>query len=144
MLHFSPVKVALIVLACLASILFALPNFFAKETVEKWPSFLPRKQMAMGLDLKGGAHLLLAMDTDSLRQKWLSDLSRQARIALNDYRKKDPKFTFTGIGVSNNAVVVRLNNASDLEAGLRDRTASLIPETSKTSQPHTPKLRPPP
>ena len=71
MLHFSPIKSALIALSCLLSLLFALPNFFAKETVEKWPNWVPKKQMALGLDLKGGAHLLLSMDVENLRKSWL-------------------------------------------------------------------------
>jgi protein-export membrane protein SecD len=120
MLHFSRLKIMLTALVCLASLLFASPNFFSKERVAAWPSFMPKKQMALGLDLKGGAHLLLAMDTEALRQKWLTDLSRQVRVALNEYRKKDSKFQFTGIGVANNGVVVRLNNPADLEAGLRE------------------------
>ena len=120
MLHFSPIKSALIALCCLLSAVFALPNFFSKEQVATWPNYVPKKQMALGLDLKGGAHLLLSMDVEELRRKWAQDLSRQVRNALNEYRKKDPKFTFTGIGVSNNAVVVRLNNASDLQTGLTE------------------------
>ncbi len=120
MLHFSPIKSALIALSCLLSLLFALPNFFSKEEVATWPNYVPKKQMALGLDLKGGAHLLLSMDVEELRRKWAQDLSRQVRNGLNEYRKKDPKFTFTGIGVSNNAVVVRLNNTSDLQTGLTE------------------------
>ncbi|CAN0082346.1 unnamed protein product, partial [Phaeothamnion confervicola] len=120
MLYFSRLKITLTALVCLGSLLLAVPNFFSKEQVANWPGFMPKKQMALGLDLKGGAHLLLAMDTEALRQKWLSDLSRQVRGALNEYRRKEPKFQFTGIGVANSGVVVRLNNAADLEAGLRE------------------------
>ena len=120
MLNFSPAKTASVLLTCLAAILFALPNFFTKEQVAAWPNFMPKKQIALGLDLKGGAHLLLDMDVDELRRKWLQDLTRQVRAALNEYRRREPKFTFTGIGISNNAVVVRLNNPADLEAGLRE------------------------
>ncbi len=115
MLHFSPIKIALIVLACLASLLFAMPNFFAKETVAGWPNFLPKKQMAMGLDLRGGAHLLLAMDVDSLRKDWLTNLQQDARRQL-----RDAKIPFSGVGVAGNAVNVRLVNATDLEKALTE------------------------
>ena len=113
MLHFSPVKVALIALTCLASVLFALPNFFDAKTVESWPSFIPKKQMAMGLDLKGGAHLLLTMDVDSLRKDWLTNLQQDARRQL-----RDAKIQFSGVGVASNAVTVRLVNATDAEKAL--------------------------
>ena len=63
MLHFTRFKTIATVAVCLLGLLFALPNFFAKETVASWPSFLPHRQIPLGLDLQGGAHLLLAMDT---------------------------------------------------------------------------------
>jgi protein-export membrane protein SecD len=113
MLHFSPLKIVSILLVCLASLLFAVPNFFAKETLDKWPNFLPKKQMALGLDLKGGAHLLLAMDVDSLRKDWLTNLQQDARRQL-----RDAKIAFSGVGVASNSVNVRLVNASDLDKAL--------------------------
>ncbi len=113
MLQFSPLKTAMIVLACLASMLYALPNFFAKETVAGWPNFLPKKQVSLGLDLKGGAHLLLAMDVDSLRKDWLVNTQQDARRQL-----RDAKIQFSGVGVANNSVNVRLVNATDVEKAL--------------------------
>ena len=113
MLHFSPIKSVLIALACLLSVVFAMPNFFSKETVAGWPSFLPKKQVALGLDLKGGAHLLMAMDVDSLRKDWLTNTQQDARRQL-----RDAKIQFSGVGVANNAVNVRLVNATDVEKSL--------------------------
>ena len=50
MLHFERWKIIAIVLTCLAGVLFTLPNFFSKETVDSWPSWLPHKQLPLGLD----------------------------------------------------------------------------------------------
>lgn len=115
MLHFSPIKSALIALSCLLSVLFALPNFFARETVDSWPNWVPKKQMALGLDLKGGAHLLLSMDVENLRRSWLTTLQQDARKQL-----RDAKILFGGIGIANNGVVVRLNNAADMKTALTE------------------------
>ena len=115
MLHFSPIKSALIALCCVASVLFAMPNFFAKETVDSWPNWVPKKQMALGLDLKGGAHLLLSMDVENLRRSWLTTLQQDARKQL-----RDAKILFGGIGIANNGVVVRLNNAADMKTALTE------------------------
>ncbi len=68
MLHFERWKIIAIVATCLAGLLFAMPNFFSKETVAAWPSFIPHRQMPLGLDLRGGAHLLLAMDTAEVQK----------------------------------------------------------------------------
>ncbi len=65
MLHFDRWKIVLIVLTCLAGFVVALPNFFSKETVAGWPRSMPQRQLPLGLDLRGGAHLLLAMEPTS-------------------------------------------------------------------------------
>ena len=55
MLHFARWKMIAILATCLASLVFAAPNFFAKDSLAAWPSFMPNKQLALGLDLRGGA-----------------------------------------------------------------------------------------
>lgn len=80
MLHISPFRQALIVLTCLVGLALAVPNLFY-DRVERhndavaaiegglsnealgadaalWPSFLPSGLVNLGLDLRGGAHLL--------------------------------------------------------------------------------------
>ncbi len=42
----------------LAGIVANIPNFFSAETVASWPTWLPKRQIVLGLDLRGGAHLL--------------------------------------------------------------------------------------
>src|SRR5690606_19118726 len=78
MLHFSRFKMVAILLTCLVSILFALPNLFTKEKLASWPRFLPTKQMPLGLDLQGGAHLLLRSE-GRLRR-------RARRLAAREFR----------------------------------------------------------
>jgi len=74
MLHFSRWTIISIILVCLAGFVAAAPNFFSKETVDAFPDFLPKKQLSLGLDLRGGAHLLLQMDENNLRKDWLGAL----------------------------------------------------------------------
>lgn len=59
MLYFSRWKSALIWLAVLVSFVIASPNFFSRETLANLPGFLPKHQVAMGLDLSGGSRLVL-------------------------------------------------------------------------------------
>ncbi|MBL8566920.1 MAG: protein translocase subunit SecD [Hyphomicrobiaceae bacterium] len=103
MLLFSRWKILAIVLTCLAGIAFSIPNFFAKETVASWPSWLPKKQLSLGLDLKGGAHLLLAMDANELRKDWLQNIREDVRKQL-----RDAKIGFTAIGVTGTGIQVTL------------------------------------
>ncbi len=116
MLHFARWKIVAIVLTVLAGFIVALPNFFAKETVEtSWPSFLPKWQMPLGLDLRGGAHMLLAMDTDELTTDWLTTVRDDARKQL-----RDGKVGFSAIGVRNGAVHIQLVKPEDAEKAVTE------------------------
>lgn len=73
--------------------------------------------------------------------------ARQGEIFEAAGRHREAGIAFTAALASIESLPAQHRAAkpvADLEAGLRDRTRSLIPEASKTSQPHTPKLRPPP
>jgi SecD/SecF fusion protein len=115
MLHFSRVKIIAIVGICFAGLLVALPNLFSKETVATWPSFIPHQQLNLGLDLQGGAHLLLAMDQDEIKKDWLNNLRDSARKTLRDAR-----IGYTGLGISGGQLVVRLAKPEDRDAALKD------------------------
>src|SRR3546814_5559671 len=63
LLSFSRWQVVLIIAICLAGVATVVPNFFSRDTVESFPSWLPKKQLNLGLDLQGGAYLLFEVDT---------------------------------------------------------------------------------
>ena len=86
MMYFSPWKQAVILLTCLVGLLVVLPNFLAKDTLAKLPPWMPRSQLNLGLDLRGGAHLLLAMEIADVRKDWLGALQDDARRRLSDAR----------------------------------------------------------
>jgi preprotein translocase subunit SecD len=115
MLHFSRWKTIAILATCLLGILFASPNLFSRETVEAWPAWIPRKQIPPGLDLQGGAHLLLAMDSAQLKKDWLGGLREDARRTLVNEAKIAASVTIQG-----SSVVVRLTKPEDAEKALRE------------------------
>lgn len=108
MLHFSPFKIISIVFLCFAALIFALPNLFERATVDTWPDWLPKRQLSLGLDLRGGAHLLLAMDTNELRDDLLTSLRADARAQMRTAR-----IGVRATGIRGNSVQVRLANVAD-------------------------------
>ncbi len=114
MLQFTRTKIILIILTCLAGFAVAMPNFFAKDTVASWPSFMPRKQLPLGLDLQGGAHLLLAMDQDEIKKDWMNNLRDESRKLL-----RDAKIGFTGIGIQGTQLVVKLAKPEERDAAIK-------------------------
>ncbi len=115
MLRFSRFANIAIIATCLLGLLFAMPNFFARETVESWPSWMPRKQIPPGLDLQGGAHLLLAMDSKQLNSDWLQSLRDDARKSLITDAKIAASVTIQG-----NSVVVRPSRPDQVDAAVKE------------------------
>ncbi len=115
MLHFSRSKVIAIILTCLIAAVLAMPNLFSADTVKSWPNWIPKSQMPLGLDLRGGAHLLFEMNADELKADWLKNVREDARKAL-----LSKKIRYNGVGVTPNHVVVRLLRPEDAEAALTE------------------------
>lgn len=121
MLHFSRWKTIAILLACLAGLIGAVPNFFEKSRVIHWP-FPFNKSVNLGLDLQGGAHFLLGMDTSVLRRDWLQDIAQDARQKM-----RAAKLGFTGIGQRDGRVIVTLAKPEDSDAALKELRAIASP-----------------
>jgi len=114
MLHFAPWKVVLIVLVCLAGLGFTGPNFLDRETAERLPAWLPHKQINLGLDLQGGSHLLLEVDTRAVLRERLEALTEAIRAELRDKR-----IGYVGLGVQGESVQFRVREAGQTEAAVR-------------------------
>jgi SecD/SecF fusion protein len=114
MLNFPRWKQLTILGICLAGLLVVLPNFLSQQTLDRWPAWLPKWQLSLGLDLRGGAHLLYAMETNDVRKDWLDGLRDDARQRL-----RDAKIAVSAVGVTGNAVQVRIARAEDADAALK-------------------------
>ena len=94
MLTISPFKQALIWLTCAIGIMLALPNGFYSRVeahndaisagVEdtSWPSFLPSNLVNLGLDLRGGAHLLAEVQVTEVYASVMNGLWPDVRDTL--------------------------------------------------------------
>ncbi len=111
MLHFSKFKIAGIALVILAAIAFALPNFLSQSTRLNLPEFLPSSALNLGLDLQGGSHLLLSVDTKSVQRERLESLISDVRLALRGAR-----IGYTGLGRTGDSVTVTIRDASQMQA----------------------------
>lgn len=101
-------KIILIVLTFLGGLLFSLPNFVPAGML---PSFMPQKTVNLGLDLRGGAHLLYQVDLDVVFDERADAMKQDLRSAL---RKE--KIGYTRLSAAGNMVQFALNNSADGEA----------------------------
>jgi preprotein translocase subunit SecD len=112
MLYFTRWKAAAILLTAFVVILFAVPNFLPAKMVESWPKWAQR-HVVLGLDLQGGSHLLLAVDTNAVRKEKLDALRDDVRRVLRDAR-----IGYTGLVVRGNTVDVRIRESIHLDQAL--------------------------
>jgi preprotein translocase subunit SecD len=108
MLYFTRWKAAAVILTAVFVCLFAVPNFLPAKTVESWPKWAQR-HIVLGLDLQGGSHILLEVDTKAVRKDMLEALRDDVRRVLRDAR-----VGYTGLVVRNNAVEVRIREGSNV------------------------------
>jgi len=85
MMYISRWKTLGILLTALVACLLAVPNFFPEKTVQSWPKWAQR-HVVLGLDLQGGSHLLLEVDTGAVRKEKLEQLRDDVRRVLREAR----------------------------------------------------------
>ncbi len=122
MLYFPRWQAILIVLSSFAAFLFAAPNVLPKSVLQAMPSWMPLKQMALGLDLQGGSHILLQMNAEELRQNWLRTVQGDVRKELRGERDTSGKAERLGYGAvttQNGAVRVALRDPADMDKVLK-------------------------
>src|SRR4051794_6707644 len=121
MLYFSRWKAVATLLVAFAICLFAVPNFFPEQTVKSWPKWAQR-HVVLGLDLQGGSHLLLEVDTNDVRKQKLEALRDDVRRTLRDARVG----LVAAPVIRGNSVEVRIRD-NDLQNGLTKLRELAVP-----------------
>ena len=121
MLQVSVFRHVLIWGICAAGIILAVPNAFytrvetandARAALEagagpageletrasRWPSFLPSSLVNLGLDLRGGAHLLAEVQVADVYAARLDGMWPEVRDALRERRGHGRNHQKTGVG----------------------------------------------
>jgi preprotein translocase subunit SecD len=111
MLYFTRWKATAIILTALIVCLFAVPNFLPEKMVQSWPKWAQR-HVVLGLDLQGGSHILLEVDSAAVRKEKLEALRDDVRRVLLDAR---PRIGYTGLVVRGNSVEVRIREVSNFD-----------------------------
>ena len=110
MLIFERWKITLVLVIAVLGILYSMPNFFSRDTVSSLPSWLPNKQISLGLDLQGGSHLLLEVDIESVLKEQLEMVVDETRVLL-----RGASIGYTGLGRSVSHVAFSLRDFDDIE-----------------------------
>src|SRR5580698_257352 len=114
MIYLERWKVILIIAVCALGVLYALPNALGRSEVE-WlqahtPGFFPNQTVNLGLDLRGGSHLLLEVATDAVIDEAMQGLVDQTRTEL-----RGAKIGYTDLGLGNGAVHFKLTDPTQTD-----------------------------
>lgn len=114
MIYIQRWKILMCLGLCVAGLLYAAPNAVGPKTQE-WleahvPSFLPSQKINLGLDLRGGSHLLLQVDLDTVLRERMNALVDEARRAL-----REANIGYRDLGVSGNGVKFTLRDNAQMD-----------------------------
>ena len=111
MMRFATWKVVTILLGTLVAALIVLPSLLSPDARAALDRFLPSpaKTIVLGLDLQGGAHLLLEVDSASLTKTSVDNLREDARRLLRENNAK----LAGGIGVQSRGIQFRVPDATE-------------------------------
>ncbi|HPD83313.1 MAG: protein translocase subunit SecD [Alphaproteobacteria bacterium] len=100
-----------IIAVCVLGLFLSLPNIMSENLRMKMPSFLPSKTVNLGLDLRGGSHLLLQVDLKTVATERAEELLDSLRPEL-----REEKIGYRRLNDIENGVRVELREESDLDA----------------------------
>src|SRR5271166_5415853 len=110
MLYFANWKITLICAVCALGLLLSLPNLFSPSFLAQLPNVLPHKQVALGLDLRGGSYLLLQVDVAAAQKERLNSLIDNVRNAL-----RDANIGYTGLEVEGDAITFAIREPDRID-----------------------------
>jgi protein-export membrane protein SecD len=114
LLKFPAWKTALIVVTLLVGCILCLPNLVSEADRKAYLGWVPSSAMKLGLDLRGGASILLEVDPVELAHNKAVELSRDVRQALN----QRPAI-FTERSVEGDELRVKLSNPNDAAEAMK-------------------------
>lgn len=102
----------LIVAISILSVLYTIPSFVDAKT-QSWleqnlPGWAPSKSVNLGLDLRGGSHLLLEADMDGVIKQKAEDIVTALRSSL-----RSEKIEFSALSPITNGIKLQLKSEDD-------------------------------
>ena len=110
MLYFANWKILVICAVCALGVILSLPNLFSPAQLAQLPRYIPHKQVALGLDLRGGSYLLLEVDVAAAQRERLNTLVETVRNAL-----RSAKIGYTGLDVEGDAIDFTIRDTGRIE-----------------------------
>ncbi|WP_131193859.1 protein translocase subunit SecD [Lichenihabitans psoromatis] len=113
MMRFATWKILSILAGTLIAILLVIPSLLPpdlrEDVLKHSPSWLPARAIVLGLDLQGGAHVLLEVDANAVTKTQVENLRDDVRRLL---REQNVRLT-GGVGMQSRGVQLRVPDAAE-------------------------------
>lgn len=120
-MHISRLRLAIYAIAVTFGILAAMPNVLPARVLASLPAFLPKNPVTLGLDLRGGSHLVLEVDGSGLVKERLQGLFAQTRSALQKANIEN------SLRLEPASITVNLRNPAEAPDALRILKKTVVP-----------------
>lgn len=111
MLTFPRWKIIMIMGVVLLGILTSVPNFLSEEQRNALPGVMPSQTLNLGLDLRGGVHILWGAESEDVVKARLDNLADQVR----DIRRSERGLNFRNIKATGQSVTFEVSRDDMVE-----------------------------
>jgi preprotein translocase subunit SecD len=101
-------------IVCLAALWVALPNLMPEKTQIQYADYLPEQRLNLGLDLQGGAHLLLQVDMENYLLEQTEKLRQSIRLEL-----REKNVGYTNLNAEGDQIMLTVRPETLNEVGIR-------------------------
>ncbi len=105
MIHFARWKIITIFAISVLGILMAVPNLLSTQQLAALPDWAPKSKLNLGLDLRGGSHLLLEVNVKAALKERVSNLVQSMRTEL-----RREQIGYSRIGIVGDAAMVQIRD----------------------------------
>jgi preprotein translocase subunit SecD len=110
MIHFSKWKILLTIAVCVFALVFSAPNFIPESKKNSALfKFFPNNKVSLGLDLRGGSHLLLQIDSDFYLKEQLSNIKEEIKKQFREEQIRSIPV------IENGKIIARFSDENDLK-----------------------------
>ena len=136
MLYIERWKLILIALVCVLGFVYAAPNVFLSRddtaVQNDLPFYVPYRTINLGLDLRGGSHMLLQVETEAVVKERVESLTDIVRSALRDARVQRRNLRLEDKSVS--FELLDPSRTEEVRQLLRDEDPTLEIETTEAGR----------
>lgn len=123
-------RTLLIVVLLVGAVIVLVPSLSA-TTPDWWPSFLPARKIRLGLDLRGGTHLLLSVDLEKAVENALDQNAEELRRVLKEANNTAVTVERVGQSLRIRSTTQEAKNA--VETVLKEQFPTLTQEGAPTA-----------